>query len=255
METIKLSVAIITFNEEKNIARCINSVKEIADDIVVVDSYSTDNTKMMAIELGARVIEREFDGHIQYKNFAITQAKFPNVLSLDADECLSDELIVSIKKVKENWQHDGYYMNRLNNYCGKWIKHGNWYPDKKLRLWDSRKGKWGGENPHDKFELSEGKAGFLKGDLLHYTVTSIDAYKKQLEKFATIASYEMYKKGKKVSTPFIYLKTGFTFLKSYLIKLGFLDGYYGWLIAVQSAQYVFAKYIKLQQRHSQSCCD
>jgi len=133
---IQLSVVIITFNEEKNIARCLDSVATIADDIVVVDSFSTDNTKHICEEKNIHFIEHKFDGHIEQKNWAITQAKHQYVLSLDADEALTKELQVEIIKAKNNWQYDGYSFNRLTNYCGVWIKHCGWYPDKKLRLWD-----------------------------------------------------------------------------------------------------------------------
>lgn len=145
----KLSAVIITFNEARNIGRCLDSLQGIADDIVVVDSYSTDATANIVKAKGARFVEHVFEGHIQQKNWAISQAKYPHVLSLDADEALDDSLRHSILRVKEDWQADAYYLPRLTNYCGKWIKHGLWYPDLKLRLWDSRKGAWGGQNPHD----------------------------------------------------------------------------------------------------------
>ena len=147
----KLSVVIITFNEEKNIARCIESVKEIADEIVVLDSFSKDKTKEICESHGIKFYEHAFDGHIQQKNRAITYASYPHILSLDADEALDETLKKSIIEIKNNWTHDGYYMNRLTNYCGHWVKHCNWYPDTKMRLWDSRKGCWTGINPHDKY--------------------------------------------------------------------------------------------------------
>ena len=146
---IKLSVVIITFNEEKNIERCLTSVKDIADEIVVLDSFSKDKTAEICINHGVKFFQHTFDGHIQQKNRAITYANFPHILSLDADETLSSELAESIKKVKQNFSKDGYYINRLTNYCGHWVKHCGWYPDAKLRLWDSRKGQWTGTNPHD----------------------------------------------------------------------------------------------------------
>ena len=151
-----VSVVIITFNEEHNIARCLDSVKGIADEIVIVDSFSKDKTKEICLSYGAKFIENKFEGHIQQKNFAITQAKYPHILSLDADEALDEKLRNSISEVKKNFVHDGYYMNRLTNYCGKWVHHSGWYPDTKLRLWDSRKGQWAGVNPHDKYELTTG---------------------------------------------------------------------------------------------------
>ena len=122
-EKIKLSVVIITFNEEKNIARCLEAAKPIADEIVVVDSFSKDKTKEICLSYGVKFVEHAFEGHIQQKNYAITEASSPYVLSLDADEVLSEELQKSIANAKNNWQYDGYYINRVTNYCGKWIKH------------------------------------------------------------------------------------------------------------------------------------
>ncbi len=123
-----ISAVIITYNEEKNIGRCLESLQGIADDVVVVDSFSIDKTREICEAHGTRFVEHAFDGHIEQKNWAITQAKYPHVLSLDADECLSEELKKSILSAKENWTADGYSMNRLTSYCGTWIKHGNWYP-------------------------------------------------------------------------------------------------------------------------------
>src|SRR3990172_2864038 len=183
---VQLSVVIITFNEEKNIGRCLDSVKTIADEIVVLDSFSTDKTEELCKAKGARFFQHKFDGHIEQKNRAITFAKFPYILSLDADEALSEELKKSILEIKNNFSADGYYMNRLTNYCGQWIYHCGWYPDKKLRLWDSRKGKWGGINPHDKYELftSDTAARFLTGNILHYSYYSVEEHYVQAQKFS-----------------------------------------------------------------------
>jgi glycosyltransferase involved in cell wall biosynthesis len=181
---LKLSVVIITRNEEKNIGRCLDSVMDIADDIVVVDSFSTDRTEEICKNKGARFFQHVFEGHIEQKNYAVTLTEYQNVLSLDADEALDDVLKKSIVAVKENLQYDGYEMNRLTNYCGTWIKHCGWYPDTKLRMFDKRKGKWGGTNPHDKFEMYQGsKTGKLKGDILHYSYYTIDDHYKQIEYF------------------------------------------------------------------------
>ena len=186
----QLSVVIITFNEEKNIARCLESVKEIADEIVVLDSFSKDRTKEICASFGVKFYEHAFDGHIQQKNRAITYASHPHILSLDADEALDETLKNSILEVKKNWTHDGYYMNRLTNYCGHWVKHCNWYPDTKMRLWDSRKGSWTGINPHDKYELTRGDKNtkHLKGDILHYSYYTQEDHYKQVEYFTNIAS-------------------------------------------------------------------
>lgn len=251
MKPIQLSVVIITFNEEKNIARCLDSLQGIADDIVVVDSFSNDKTEEIVIQKGARFVQHTFEGHIEQKNWAITQAKFPIVLSLDADEALDDNLKKEILRVKNNWTADAYSMNRLTNYCGKWIKHCGWYPDNKLRLWDTRKGKWGGVNPHDKFEMQNGsKIEKLKGDILHYSYYTISDHLKQVDYFTTIASNAHYKKGTRSNLLKILFSPGIKFFRDYFLKLGFLDGYYGFVICSISSHATFIKYVKLKQLQS-----
>lgn len=244
----KLSVVIITFNEERNIGRCIGSVLEVADEIVVVDSFSTDKTREICDKHGVKYIEHVFEGHIQQKNFAITQAKYPHQLSLDADEALSEDLKTEILKIKNDWQSDGYRMNRLTNYCGKWIHHCGWYPDTKLRLYDSAKGRWGGVNPHDKFELNPGsKVGFLKGDILHYSYYSVEEHIRQADKFSTIAAKELIGLGKTVSYFQIIVNPVAKFIRNYILRLGFFDGYYGFLICRIAAHETFLKYTKARQ--------
>ncbi len=245
----EISVVIITYNEEKNIARCLDSVKEIADDIVVVDSFSTDKTQEICKSKGARFVQHKFEGHIEQKNWAITQAKHPHVLSLDADEALDEKLRKSILSIKNNWKHDGYYMNRLTNYCGKWIYHCGWYPDRKLRLWDSRKGNWGGVNPHDKYELKEGdkNSGYLEGDILHYSYYSIEGHKLQTEKFSTISANALFAKDTRANWVKLYLSPVVKFVQSYFLKLGILDGYYGFQICKISAYSTYLKYSKLKK--------
>ena len=251
---IPISVVIITYNEERNIARCLESVKDIADDVVVVDSFSTDGTESICNAHGARFVQHTFEGHIEQKNWAITQAKFPHILSLDADEALDEQLKKSILEIKKNWIFDGYRMNRLTNYCGKWIHHSDWYPDRKLRLWDSRKGKWGGINPHDKYELnnSKSKTGFLKGDILHYSYYTIDEHYKQSEKFSTIMADALFKQGRKVSFVKLFLSPLSKFLHSYFLMLGFLDGYNGFMVCKISAHTSYLKYYKLRKLYGAS---
>lgn len=245
----KLSVVVITYNEEKNIARCLESVKEIADDIVVIDSFSTDKTEEICKAKGARFIQHKFNGHIEQKNWAIRQANYPHILSLDADEAVDDVLKDSILQIKNNWQHDGYYMNRLTNYCGKWIHHCGWYPDRKLRIWDSREGKWGGVNPHDKYELKAGdkNSGSLKGDILHYSYYTIEGHRSQTEKFTTIAATALFAQGKKAGLIKLYISPVVKFFQSYFFQLGILDGYYGFVVCKISAHATYLKYFKLKQ--------
>ncbi len=245
---VKLSVVIITFNEERNIGRCIDSVKDVADDILVLDSFSTDKTEEIVKSKGARFIQHVFDGHIEQKNRVISHALYPHVLSLDADEAPDEILKAEIIKVKNNWQHDGYEMDRLTNYCGKWIKHCGWYPDTKLRLWDSRKGRWTGINPHDKYELDAGTViSKLKGNILHYSYYSIHDHIKQVNYFTEIAAKAYFAKGKKSNLFKILFSPVIKFWRDYFFKLGVLDGYYGLIICIISSHATFIKYVKLKQ--------
>lgn len=251
MMQIKLSVVIITFNEEKNIARCLDSVATVADDIVVVDSFSTDKTKQICIEKKVRFVEHQFDGHIEQKNWAITQAKYQYVLSLDADEALTKELQVAIKEVKSNWKHDSYSFNRLTNYCGQWIKHCGWYPDKKLRLWDATKGKWGGENPHDKVIMDpKTTTQHINLDILHYSYYTLQDHYKQVDYFTDINSKAAFDNGVTSSGFKIFYKSTFKFFRDYVLNLGFLDGKAGFLISKISAQATAMKYRKLRALHN-----
>ena len=249
---MEISVVIITKNEECNLARCLASVASIADDVVVVDSFSTDATERIAREHGARFVQHAFEGHIEQKNWAITQAKFPWVLSLDADEALDEKLQRSIAKVKRDSDATGYTMNRLTNYCGTWIRHGGWYPDVKLRLWDSRKGRWAGTNPHDRYELEAGgQVVHLDGDLLHFSYNSVSDHVRQADYFTTIAAKAYFEQGRTAPVWKLLLSPVAKFIGSYFVQLGFLDGYHGFLIARISAHATFQKYKKLRSlRHS-----
>lgn len=245
---IKLSGVIIAFNEEKNIERCLNSMKDVVDEIVVVDSFSTDKTEKICRRLGAKVVQHPFENYVAQHKYADSQASYDHILNLDADEELSDELKLSIIETKANFSFDGYKINRLTNYCGKWIKHCGWYPDAKLRLYDRRKGSWQGVLIHEKFELynpiNEGK---LNGDILHYSFYSIEQHKQQTDKFTTISAQELFQKGKTTSFIKMYFKPIWKFISDYFIKLGFLDGKYGFIISRISAKGTFMKYSKLSK--------
>ena len=249
---IKISVVIITFNEEKNIARCIDSLRLLGDEIVVVDSFSKDCTKRICLEKGVRFIEHLFEGHIQQKNFALSQATYDYVLSLDADEYLSEELHKSILNAKQNWVGHAYRMNRLSSYGGKWIKHGNWYPDQKIRLWDRHMGSWGGENPHDKVLLKRGsKVVHLKGDLMHLAYQDSAQTLSKIQQYSSIFARENVSQ-KSSSILKIIGHTFFSFFKSYFIKIGFRDGFEGLMVAAAEANHVFYKYSKLYEANQRS---
>ena len=243
---VQLSAVIITFNEEKNIERCITSVKEVADEVLVVDSFSTDKTKLICERLGIRFVEHAFEGHIQQKNWAKDQSKFDHVLSLDADESLNDVLVAEILKVKTNWTFGAYKMNRLTNYCGKWIRHTSWYPDTKIRLFDRRVGKWDGLNPHDEYRVPQNKkVAHLKGDILHYSFYTKAEHIAQIEKFSTIGAQALLEKGKKSNWVLVLIKPIARFVKNYVMRLGFLDGAEGFAISGLSAYANYLKYKKL----------
>jgi glycosyltransferase involved in cell wall biosynthesis len=245
-QAISLSAVIIAFNEEKNIARCLDSLCGIADEIVVVNSYSTDNTGAIALSKGARVIEQEFLGYAEQKNFATSQASSNYILSLDADEALSDKLRASITFAKAHWQHDGYSMSRLTNYCGSWIRHGGWYPDKKVRLFDRRLARWRGERLHEGIEIDAKRCGELAGDLLHYSFYTISDHLKVIDKYTEIQAQELYDKGARAGLSHLLIRPAFKFFRDYIIKAGFLDGFSGYCVAKLSAKATFVKYAKLK---------
>lgn len=250
-QPVQLSVVIITYNEQRNIARCIQAVQSVADEVVVVDSFSKDDTVSIAQSLGAKVVQHAFTGHIEQKNYAITQASFPHILSLDADELPDEQFLHFIREVKKNWTADGYSVNRLNNYCGQWIRHGAWYPDIKLRLWDSRKGHWTGMNPHDRFEMSN--AAIIKhapGNILHYSYQTVEEHRNKAVYFAEIAAKAYASKGKKSSLFKVLASPVFRFIRDYVFKLGFLDGKYGFIIASIIASEVRMKYTLLRKQKS-----
>lgn len=250
---IKLSVVIITFNEERNIERCLKSVQPIADEIIVVDSFSTDKTEMICRSYGTRFFQRPFDDYSNQKNYAVDLASFDYILSLDADECLSEGLTEEIVSIKSSWSCDGYKLDRLTNYCGTWIRHCGWYPDSKLRLWDRRQGRWGGPNPHEILVMAPGsKIGHIRGDLLHYSFYTIEQHVRQVNFFSEMAARNLFEKGKNVSVAYILISPVAKFVRDFILKRGFMDGYYGLVVCVISSYAKFLKYAKLRSMRLQS---
>ncbi len=242
----KISVVIITKNEEKNIGRCIDSVKSVADEILVLDSFSNDQTVAIATERGAIVRQEKFAGYIEQKNRALSLATYNYVLSLDADEALDPLLSSSISKAKEHLSFPAYRMNRCTNYCGQFIRHGSWYPDKKIRLFDRRIAQWGGTNPHDKIEIKEdAEVKQLRGDILHFSYHSISDHVAQNNRFSSISAESLYAMGKKTNLFKIFLNPVWAFLQSYFFRAGFLDGLFGLVIAIQISHLTFLKHLKL----------
>jgi len=243
-----ISVVIITYNEEDKIARCIDSVKEIADEIVVLDSFSSDATETIAKQKGARFFQQKFEGHIQQKNRALTLARNDWVLSLDADELLSPAAIKAIKAINNSEKMSAFSFKRLNNYCGEWITHGGWYPDRKVRLFRKSEAIWGGINPHDKIQLKKNAVVcHLPADILHYSYASIEEHIAQSKRFSEIAATELFKSGQRSSLLKLVFSPVGKFVRDYFFRLGFLDGYNGIMIAYISAKAVFWKYVFLYQ--------
>lgn len=241
-----LSAVIITFNEEANIGRCIESVRKVADEVIVLDSYSTDRTVEIARSLGATVHQEKFRGYIGQKNYAMQLASHHYILSLDADETLDDTLVASILEAKQTFSRRAYRMNRCTNYCGHFIRHGLWYPDPKIRLFDRRVARWSGLNPHDRIEVqNDFPVEKLKGDILHYSFRTPEDLVWQLNRLSSIAAASLYASGKRSNWLKILIRPTWAFINGYFIRLGFLDGADGFTIAVNTAHQVFLKYTKL----------
>lgn len=247
---MKLSVVVITFNEEKNIARCLDSVRDVADDIVVVDSFSTDRTPEICKQYNVNFIQRAWEGYSATKNFANSTAAYDWVLSLDADEALSHELKASILELKKGEKAATAEFNRLTNYCGSWIRHGGWYPDKKIRLFDRRITKWSGLI-HEELAFSQPmEILHLKGDCLHYSYYTIDQHYRQADNFTTLVAKDFYAKGKKASALKMLISPVVKFIRDYFVKLGILDGTAGYTVAKISAYATYQKYKKLRKLYS-----
>lgn len=243
-----ISAVIITFNESANIARCIRALNGLADEVIVVDSFSKDDTAAIAESLGANVIRHPFEGYGEQKIVGIEAARHDWILSLDADEEVSPELKASLLSVKDRQQHDAYSFNFLTNYCGAWIRHCGWYPNPKQRFWNRSKGRMTADKVHEAWVLQPGATeGFLKGDILHYSFPTISSHLKKIEQYSEIGARFDVARGKKVSLLKLWFAPKWTFLSIFLLRGGFLDGYYGWVIAKNSAFASFAKYLKIRQ--------
>ncbi len=241
----KLSATIITLNEERNIERCIQSLQSIADEIIVVDSFSTDKTKEICQKYKVNFIERKWEGYSKTKNYANSLAKHDYIFSIDADEAVSEELkqFILIEKQK-GFQSNAYRMNRLTNYCGQWIKHCGWYPDEKTRIWNKNLGKWEGQI-HETI-VFEANTSFskLKGDLLHYSYHNLSDHLRQIKLFTDLAAKQNIQEGKRGSSLKLIFSPIVKFFSMYFLKLGILDGYYGFRISLLSGYGVFLKHKK-----------
>lgn len=244
---IPLSVVVITFNEEKNLDRCLKSIQDIADEIVITDSFSTDKTLEIARKYNAKIIQQEFLGYGKQKNFATAAATHDWILSLDADEALMPELRKHIKQIKQNPEFCAYEMPRLTSYCGQWIRHSGWYPDRQTRLYNRTKGSWVERKVHEYWSPEKNEPmGLLKGDLLHYSFSSIGEHLQKIEKYSELSAREAVLKNKDVTIFKMLFSPFWHFFHEYFVRLGFLDGYYGYIICKLSAYSAFCKCTKIR---------
>ncbi len=240
---MKISATLITWNEERKIARAIESLR-CCDEILVVDSGSTDRTVEIAQKLNARVVDSPWYGYSKQKNLAAAQAANDWILSLDADEALSEALEAEIWQLrKKGPEYDAYTMPRMAQYLGRWILHSGWYPDRKVRLYDRNRATWVGEFVHESVEVT-GTVGHLKSNILHYTCESLSEHVRSVDRYTTLAAQEVASRGEQIGWPRLIFEPGFTFVRTYLFELGFLDGLEGLMIANMAAMYTFLKYAK-----------
>ncbi len=240
---MKISATIITLNEQGNLARAIESLR-CCDEVVVVDSGSSDTTMEIAAKLGARIVETPWRGYAGQKNFAAEQAAHDWILSVDADEALSEALEAEIWQIKKKGpQFDAYTMPRMAKYLGRWILHSGWYPDRKVRLYDRRKARWVGEFVHETVKV-DAALGHLQYNLLHYTFDSLSEHLKSMDRYTTLAAAELVAQGRKVNLEDLLISPLWTLIRTFIFRAGFLDGVEGLTIAFMAAFYNFLKFAK-----------
>lgn len=241
-----LSVAIITYNEEHNIADCIRSCEDVADEILVLDSFSTDRTEKIARSFRkVRFEKHAFDGHVEQKNRALALCRHEWVLSIDADERLSPELAREIAALAAG-DRDGFRVPRLTFHMGRFIRHSGWYPQRRFRLFRKSKAVWQGENPHDTIVV-HGAGGDLRGDLIHYSFRDLSQQIDTINKFSSIVAFTRFHQGRPFSWIRCLIKPVSKFLEIYLFKQGFRDGFPGFAIAAASAFSTFLKFAKIYE--------
>lgn len=247
----KISATIISFNEEQKIEDCLKSLLPIVDEIIVIDSHSTDATVEIARRYTGHVYRHPFSGYIEQKNYAISKASYDWILSLDCDERVSPELRESILAIKENLdQHDAYFMPRKTFYVYRWLNH-VWYPDRKIRLFHRCKAHWGGSSLHERVEVDGNKIILLTGDILHYSFDSLSHHLQTVDKFSEISAREIINKNKKITLISPLGHAVSAFIRLYFLKRGFLDGFAGFVVSVLSFMHAFLKYSKAIIMHQQ----
>ena len=243
---MKISAVLITFNEEANLPDALHSV-DWADERLVIDSHSTDRTAEIARDMGARVIVRDWPGFSAQKQFGADSAENDWILSLDADERVTPELASEIATLSGKVVSAGYRIPRLSVYMGREIRHSGWYPDRQLRLFDRRKGRWNGRVIHESFELNDGElSADLRNDLLHFSVTGASHHHKMIgERYAPLSARQMFESGRRTSRLKIATAGPTAFVRSYFAKLGFLEGLPGYCIARFAAHNAYLKHLML----------
>lgn len=250
---MKISACIIGLNEELNIGDCLASLQGIADEIIYIDSHSTDKTVAIVKKFTKKIYYRKFDNFVAQKNFAASKAKYDWILNLDCDERLSPELAQSIIGLKQSGTDKvGFRFNRLTWYLYRFIRHSGWYPDDKVRLYDRRAAQWQGEKVHEIINTPPEKTGKLKGDLLHYSFRSVDDHLKTIRNYSEMAAQAMFARGRRVSLAGVFARSGWVVVRKFFFELAFLDGSAGVIITYYSAVATFTKYIRLYVLHMQN---
>jgi len=241
-----ISATLITHNEEANIAGALQTLPWV-DEIVVVDDGSSDATVDICRRFTDRIFHRDWTGYADQKNFAVQQARHDWIFSIDADERPSPELCAEIQDLaRRGFSAHGYRIPRVAFFMERWIRHGDWYPDYQLRLFDRRHGRWEGGRVHESFKIN-GKTGILNGEIRHYTYRSLSDYLRRLENYSTLAALDYEQRGKTATPLKLFGNPVATFMKAYFLRRGFLDGLPGFVVAVMGSVSVFFKYAKLYE--------
>ena len=250
-DRVPLSACIIAMNEADRIRPCLDSLA-FCDEILVLDSGSTDGTQALCREAGARVIETDWPGWVKQKNRAIAAARHDWILSLDADERVDDDLRRRIEALRDGGLEGpgrpvAYAVSRKVRYLGQWLRHGGWYPEWRVRLFDRRHATWVGIDPHDRIEVDGKTARIRGGDLEHHTYRSVEDQVAQANRHTQAAAAELYERGRRASLAAAVLRPPFHFARHYVFRLGFLDGWPGFVMSAMRSYYVFLKYVKLRE--------
>jgi glycosyltransferase involved in cell wall biosynthesis len=249
---VKITAAIIAKDEARDIEACVKSVA-FCDEVLVLDSGSTDGTQDLARRAGARVVETDWPGFVAQKNRAVSMATHDWVLSLDADERLDDRLRAAVGRLRDAGDPAdargvpiaAFEMTRHAFHLGRWINHGGWFPEWRTRLFDRRRARWGGIDPHDHVDVDGPVARLADGEIEHYAYGSLSEHVEQVNRFTSIVAREKVARGRLASLSGMVLRPPARFLKMYVLRLGFLDGRAGFVLAAMAAYYVFLKYAKV----------